>query len=119
LSCKAFGGECHEMASCSCASRRPCTRTWTDAWTLADKWKRIIISFAGIYVELVIAALATFVWWYTPAYPTVNNIALCIMVLCSVSHVMFNANPLMRSTATTSSPTGWKCRTCARRPTGS
>ena len=68
----------------------------TDAWTLADKWKRIIISFAGIYVELVIAAIATFVWWYTPQYPVVNNIALCVMVLCSVSTVVFNANPLMR-----------------------
>ncbi len=26
----------------------------------------------------------------------VNNIALCVMVLCSVSTVVFNANPLMR-----------------------
>jgi putative peptide zinc metalloprotease protein len=68
----------------------------TDAWTLADKWKRIIISFAGIFVELVIAATATFVWWYTTQYPIVNNIALCVMVLCSVSTVVFNANPLMR-----------------------
>ena len=68
----------------------------TDAWTLADKWKRIIISFAGIFVELVIAAAATFVWWYTPQYPVVNNIALCVMVLCSVSTVVFNANPLMK-----------------------
>ncbi len=96
LSCKAFQGECHEMGLLfMCLS--PCLyANVTDAWTLADKWKRIIISFAGIYVELVIAALATFVWWYTPAYPTINNIALCIMVLCSVSTVMFNANPLMR-----------------------
>jgi len=119
LSCKAFGGECHEMGVLLMCLSPALYANVTDAWTLADKWKRIIISFAGIYVELVIAALATFVWWYTPAYPTVNNIALCIMVLCSVSTVMFNANPLMRSTATTSSPTGWKCRTCARRPTGS
>ena len=42
------------------------------------------------------AAGATFVWWYTPAYPIANNIALCVMVLCSVSTVVFNANPLMR-----------------------
>lgn len=96
LSCKAFGGESHEMGILlMCLS--PCMYcNVTDAWTLADKWKRIIISFAGIYVELVIAAIATFVWWYTPQYPVVNNIALCIMVLCSVSTVLFNANPLMR-----------------------
>jgi putative peptide zinc metalloprotease protein len=96
LSCKAFGGESHEMGVLlMCLS--PCLYcNVTDAWTLADKWKRIIISFAGIYVELVIAAVATFVWWYTPHYPVVNNIALCVMVLCSVSTVVFNANPLMR-----------------------
>jgi putative peptide zinc metalloprotease protein len=96
LSCKAFGGESHEMGVLlMCLS--PCLYcNVTDAWTLADKWKRIIISFAGIYVELVIAAIATFVWWYTPQYPVANNIALCVMVLCSVSTVVFNANPLMR-----------------------
>lgn len=96
LSCKAFGGECHEMGVLLMCLSPALYANVTDAWTLADKWKRIIISFAGIYVELVIASLATFVWWYTPAYPVVNNIALCIMVLCSVSTVMFNANPLMR-----------------------
>lgn len=96
LSCKAFGGECHEMGVLLMCLSPALYANVTDAWTLADKWKRIIISFAGIYVELVIAAIATFVWWYTPAYPTANNIALCVMVLCSVSTIMFNANPLMR-----------------------
>ena len=68
----------------------------SDAWTLPNKWHRIIISAAGIYVELIIAALATFVWWNTPAYPFVNNLSLSLMVVCSVSTVVFNANPLMR-----------------------
>jgi putative peptide zinc metalloprotease protein len=96
LSCKAFGGESHEMGVLLMCLSPALYCNVTDAWTLADKWKRIIISFAGIFVELVIAALATFVWWYTPQYPVVNNIALCVMVLCSVSTVVFNANPLMR-----------------------
>jgi putative peptide zinc metalloprotease protein len=96
LSCKAFGGESHEMGVLLMCLSPALYCNVTDAWTLADKWKRIIISFAGIFVELVIAAIATFVWWYTPEYPVVNNIALCVMVLCSVSTVMFNANPLMR-----------------------
>lgn len=96
LSCKAFGGECHEMGLLLMCLSPAMYCNVTDAWTLSDKWKRIIISFAGIYVELIIAAIATFVWWYTPAYPFVNNLALCIMVLCSISTVIFNANPLMR-----------------------
>jgi putative peptide zinc metalloprotease protein len=96
LSCKAFKGECHEMGVLLMCLSPALYANVTDAWTLADKWKRIIISFAGIYVELVIAALATFVWWYTPHLPVVNNIALSLMVLCSVSTILFNANPLMR-----------------------
>jgi putative peptide zinc metalloprotease protein len=96
LSCKAFGGECHEMGALFlCLS--PCLYcNVSDSWTLPSKWRRIIISFAGIYVELVIAAIATWVWWNTPGRPTINNIALCVMVLCSVSTFVFNANPLMR-----------------------
>ncbi|HET6574472.1 MAG TPA: biotin/lipoyl-binding protein [Fimbriiglobus sp.] len=96
LSCKAFKGECHEMGVLLMCLSPALYCNVTDAWTVADKWKRIIISFAGIYVELVIAAIATFVWWYTPHLPTINSIAMCLMVLCSVSTVMFNANPLMR-----------------------
>ncbi|MFL5331035.1 MAG: site-2 protease family protein [Gemmataceae bacterium] len=96
LSCKAYGGECHEMGALFlCLS--PCLYcNVSDSWTIPSKWKRIAISFAGIYVELCIAALATWIWWYTPGRPVVNNIALCVMVLCSVSTVVFNANPLMR-----------------------
>ncbi|MFO0935309.1 MAG: biotin/lipoyl-binding protein [Gemmataceae bacterium] len=96
LSCKAFGGECHEMGILLMCLSPALYANVTDAWTIADKWKRIIISFAGIYVELIIAAIATFVWWYTPEYPITNNIALCLMTLCSVSTFVFNANPLMR-----------------------
>ncbi len=96
LSCKAYKGECHEMGVLLMCFSPALYANVTDAWTVADKWKRIVISFAGIYVELFIAALATFVWWYTPHLPVVNYTAMCIMVLCSVSTVMFNANPLMR-----------------------
>ncbi|QEL18188.1 site-2 protease family protein [Limnoglobus roseus] len=96
LSCKAFGGECHEMGVLLMCLSPALYCNVTDAWTISDKWKRIIISFAGIYVELIIAALSTFVWWYTPHLPVVNNIALCLMTLCSVSTFFFNANPLMR-----------------------
>jgi putative peptide zinc metalloprotease protein len=68
----------------------------SDAWTLPSKWKRIIISFAGIYVELMIAAIATFIWWNSPAQPFLNHLSLALMVVCSVSTVVFNGNPLMR-----------------------
>ena len=96
LSCKAFGGESHEMGFLFMCFSPALYCNVTDSWTVADKWKRITISFAGIWVELIIASLATFVWWYTPHWPFINNVAMCLMVLCSVSTFVFNANPLMR-----------------------
>src|SRR5262249_49690170 len=96
LSCKAFGGEVHEMGFLFLCFSPAMYCNVSDAWMLPNKWHRIIISFAGIYVELMMAAIATFVWWNTPHYPFVNYMALCIMIVCSVSTLFFNGNPLMR-----------------------
>ena len=96
LSCKKFGGEVHEMGFLILCLSPAMYCNVSDAWTLPNKWKRIIISGAGIYVELMIAALATFVWWNTPGMPVVNYMSMCLMVICSVNTVMFNGNPLMK-----------------------
>ncbi len=96
LSCKRFGGEVHEMGALLLCLSPALYCNVSDAWILPNKWHRIIISAAGIYVELVIAAAATFVWWYTPTQPFVHNLSLSLMIVCSVSTVVFNANPLMR-----------------------
>jgi putative peptide zinc metalloprotease protein len=97
LSCKAFGGEVHEMGLLFLVFS-PCMYcNVSDAWTLPDKWKRIIISFAGIYVEFImIAPIATFIWWNTPGQDFINNMCMGLMFVCSVSTIFFNANPLMR-----------------------
>ena len=96
LSCKRFGGEVHEMGALFLCFSPALYCNVSDAWTLPNKWHRIVISAAGIYVELIIASVATFVWWNTPAHPFVNNLSLSLMVVCSVSTIVFNANPLMR-----------------------
>src|SRR5207253_10936952 len=35
-------------------------------------------------------------WWNAQNCPTLRHISLCVMVRCSISTVVFNANPLMR-----------------------
>lgn len=96
LSCKRFGGEVHEMGGLLMCFSPALYCNVSDAWVLPNKWHRIIISFAGIYVELIIAAIATFVWWNTPTQPFIHNLSLSLMIVCSVSTIVFNANPLMR-----------------------
>jgi putative peptide zinc metalloprotease protein len=96
LTCKAFGGEVHEMGVLFLCFSPSLYCNVSDAWVMPNKWKRILISAAGIIVELVVAALATFVWWNTTGSYLIHQISLSLMVVCSVSTVLFNGNPLMR-----------------------
>ncbi|MBM4057165.1 MAG: hemolysin D [Planctomycetes bacterium] len=67
----------------------------SDSWMLPNKWKRAAIGAAGMYVEVVIAAIATYLWWNS--HPGVfNQLCLDVMFVSSVSTIMFNANPLLR-----------------------
>lgn len=95
LSCKKFGGQCHEMGVMLLVLT-PCLYcNVSDAWMLPNKWRRIFISAAGMYVELVLASIATFVWWFSEP-GMVNLLALNIVFVSSVSTILFNANPLLR-----------------------
>jgi putative peptide zinc metalloprotease protein len=95
LSCKHFGGECHEMGIVLMMFT-PCLYCdVSDVSTFQSKWHRIFVSAAGIYVELAIASIATLVWCGTLG-GIVHNIAFALMAFCSVNTLLVNANPLMR-----------------------
>lgn len=95
LMCKHFGGECHEIGFMLLVMTPAMYCNTSDSWTLPNKWHRIAIGAAGMYVEVVLAAGATFLWWYTqPGFA--HYLALNVMFLCSFSTLVFNANPLLR-----------------------
>jgi putative peptide zinc metalloprotease protein len=95
LSCKHFGGECHELGVMFLVLT-PCLYcNVSDSWMLPNKWHRAAIGAAGMYVEVVMASIATFVWW-TSQPGVVNSLALNVVFICSVSTVIFNGNPLLR-----------------------
>ncbi len=95
LTAKHFGGEVHEMGILFLVLTPALYCDVTDSWLLPNKWKRIWISAAGIYVECFLASIATFVWWYsTPGL--LNSLSMATMFICSVNTIMFNANPLLR-----------------------
>ncbi|HUY35512.1 MAG TPA: hemolysin D [Pirellulales bacterium] len=95
LTCKHFGGECHEMGVMVLVLT-PCLYcNVSDSWMLPNKWHRAAIGAAGIYVELVIASVCTFVWWFSEP-GMLNHLCLSTMFVCSVSTLMFNSNPLLR-----------------------
>jgi putative peptide zinc metalloprotease protein len=95
LSCKHFGGECHEMGVMFLVLT-PCLYcNVSDSWMLPNRWHRAAIGAAGMYVEVVLASICTFIWWFSePGF--LNYVCLNVMFVSSVSTILFNANPLLR-----------------------
>jgi putative peptide zinc metalloprotease protein len=95
LTCRHFGGECHELGLMFLMFT-PCLYcNVSDSWMLPGRRERILISGAGVAVELVLAASCTFLWWFSQP-GLFNSICLNVMLVCSVSTLAFNANPLLR-----------------------
>lgn len=95
LACKRFGGACHEMGIMFLVFT-PCLYcNVSDSWMLPSKWRRAAIGAAGMYVELILASACTLVWWFSQP-GIVNYLCLNVMFVCSVSTLLFNANPLLR-----------------------
>ncbi|REK19190.1 MAG: hemolysin D [Planctomycetota bacterium] len=95
LSCKHFGGECHEMGVMLLVLT-PCLYcNVSDSWMLPNKYHRAAIGAAGMYVEVVIASICTYLWWFSEP-GMLHQLALSTMFVCSVSTLIFNANPLLR-----------------------
>ena len=65
LTCKRFGGECHEMGFMLLVFTPALYCNVSDSWLLPNKWHRTAIGAAGMYVEMFIAGLATFGWWFS------------------------------------------------------
>ncbi len=90
-----YGGRCQELGVMVLIFMPTLYVNTSGSWKIADKWQRAAIAAAGMYVELCLAAVATFVWWYS--HPgLIQYTALNVMVTCSISSLIFNANPLMK-----------------------
>ena len=96
LCCKAMGGDVHEMGVLFLFFFPSLYCDVSDSWTLPSKWKRMAIGAAGVYVEMLLAALATFTWWWTEPSSTINYFAFSVMLVCSINSLVCNVNPLMR-----------------------
>ncbi len=95
VACKRFGGHAHEMGVMFLVLT-PCLYcNVSDAWMLPNKWHRMAIGAAGMYVEWIMASACAFLWWYSND-GLINQLALNVVFVCSVSTLLFNANPLMK-----------------------
>jgi len=95
VTCVSFGGQCRELGLMLLVFT-PCLYCdVSDAWTFPNKWRRIAVSAAGILVEILLASLAALLWCCSRP-GLVHSLSFNVMVLCSVSTLLFNGNPLLR-----------------------
>ena len=95
LSCRHFGGECHEIGLIFLVFSPTLYCDVSDSWLLKNKWQRIAIGAAGMWVESVLSSAALFLWWFTSP-GLVHHLCLNVFFVSTISTVVFNANPLMR-----------------------
>ncbi len=90
------GARYTSWASCfSCWCPRHMLNAST-AWGFANKWHRILVGAGGMIFELFVAAIMAFIWLNTREGTAIHGLAYNVMLIASVSTVIFNANPLLR-----------------------
>ncbi|QDU54365.1 HlyD family efflux transporter periplasmic adaptor subunit [Aeoliella mucimassa] len=92
---KRMGAEVHEIGVLLLVFVPTLYCDVSDIWNLSNKWHRMAVSAAGMAIELLLAAIATFVWWNSEP-GLVNLLAMNVMLVASVGTLLVNANPLMR-----------------------
>jgi len=95
LTCRHFGGECHEIGVIVLVFSPTLYCEVSDSWMMPNKWHRIAIGAAGMWVESILAALALFAWWFSRP-GLFHHLCLNVFFVSTITTVIFNLNPLMR-----------------------
>lgn len=92
---KKFGGEVTTMGIMFIVFTPLPYMDASNSWSFSNKYHRILVSSAGIFVELFFAAIGAMIWANT-ATGLIHNISFNLMVVGSVSSLVFNGNPLLK-----------------------
>jgi len=95
VACRRFGGDTREAGILLLLFVPLPYVDVTTAWRFGSKWQRMIVSAAGMYAEIFIAAIAAIVFTQTNSEVAQHH-AINIMLTAGFVTVMFNLNPLMR-----------------------
>jgi putative peptide zinc metalloprotease protein len=95
LVCKRYGGSVHTLGLMFLVTTPLPYIDTSASWAFANKWDRMLVSSAGMLIDLFMAALGAVVWAATGP-SLVNSLAFNVMLIGSVSSLLFNGNPLLR-----------------------
>ncbi len=95
LTCKHYGGDVHEVGFLLMFFTPCFFCNVSDAWLFKERWKRIWVTLAGGYCDLVMWALAVFAWRLLQPGTLPSHLAWVVLTICG-GRILFNFNPLMK-----------------------
>lgn len=95
VACRHFGAEVHELGFFLFMFSPLFYVNVTDGWLIPQRWKRVVIASAGMYVELGAAAVCMWLWLFLKP-GSLRDFAASAVIISGVGTVLTNLNPLMR-----------------------
>jgi hypothetical protein len=95
VTCKYFGGQVPEIGAMLLYFQPAFFCNVNDAWAFPELRKRLWVTAAGSWVQLILAALAAVAWLLLEPGSLLADAALTAVVIGGVMTVLANANPLI------------------------
>lgn len=95
LTTKALGGEVHEWGFMLFYFSPACYCVTDDAWTFEKRSHRLWTTFAGPWIELMVATVGGVVWALTEPGTFINWVAFLTFLTGGLSSIFSNLNPLI------------------------
>ena len=96
LTCKYYGGDVHEMGFLLLAFQ-PCLYcNVNDAWLFENKWHKIYVALAGVWVELLLAGIGAFIWILVDVANPIGFVAFVLLTIGTATSLIVNLNPLLK-----------------------
>jgi len=97
LTCKHFGGDVHQMGFLLIYFTPAFYTDTTDIMLFDRTGRRQWVLFAGIWIELVVCAIAAFFWRFSTPGSLGNDLAYKLMLLSGIQGAVLNLNPLIKA----------------------
>jgi putative peptide zinc metalloprotease protein len=95
LTTKWFGGEVHEIGAMMLYFSPALFCNTNDAWTFERRSDRLWVTFAGPWIEMVVAAIGALAWVATEPGSLAHHLAFLTVLVGGISAVVTNFNPLL------------------------
>jgi putative peptide zinc metalloprotease protein len=96
LTLKHFGGEVRQVGFLLFYLTPAFYCDVSDSYLLTSRKERLWITFAGVYCELILCSIATFVWFFAVPGTLIYDFAFQVILFTGISSFLINMNPLIK-----------------------